>query len=84
MHQKLSAADKAASTATDLHQKLEQLAAVQNELNQSKSEVANLQKANEELILTLKQKSEKQTKHKDEVEALNAQLENAAKREEQS
>jgi hypothetical protein len=28
LHKKLSAADKAASTAADLHQKLEQLAAV--------------------------------------------------------
>jgi hypothetical protein len=50
-------------------------------LTQSKSEVADLQKANEELT---QQQSEKQTKHKDEVEALNAQLENAANREQQS
>jgi len=42
MHKKLSEAEKAASNATDLHQKLEQLAAVQNEVTQSKSEVANL------------------------------------------
>ena len=42
LHKKLSAAEKTASNAADLHQKLEQLAAVQNELTQSKSEVANL------------------------------------------